>query len=423
MTDYNIGTWYTRRAYHNFFQAKRLFHSNNVESLISSFEAIEYSLKALCEFLDVKDVDHEHFLKGTTISALAKKIETKGLAKSSEIVQMIPILLGYTDELRIVARYGICHPQFPKVMPDEIFSKEYSSTVLNHANKLCDLLGTVEIKHRWSPKVRIGILTGYVSEVNETKCAEYPFANNDPTIWRKKFESLSKSLGVELQIDDINSENISEEYAVIVSPFGEMYPEIDLKQKVAFLNIKGYVENGGVYVNTGGFPFFYAWDVLAKGDNKKTLCDNILMVPNKIKLEGTSFTIEEFQKYLEFTGTLLFKEFNILPTPVSNDKRQVFQTAEDIKEFGNLLPATNSEIKEFRALPKGDDLIPIIRAKDDISGEIYPVCALRRGRGYLLLAGMNTTQELETQIFAQAVIGFFAWMSRKLNPPEAAPAP
>ena len=73
MTDESLATWYTRRAYHNFNQAKRLFHSNNVESVIASFEAIEFSLKAMCEFLDVRGVDHEHFLKATMISALSKK--------------------------------------------------------------------------------------------------------------------------------------------------------------------------------------------------------------------------------------------------------------------------------------------------------------------------------------------------------------
>lgn len=416
MTDYNLAAWYTRRAYHNFGQAKRLFHSNNVESVIASFEAIEFSLKALCEFLDVKDVDHEHFLKATTISALAKKIETNGLGKSSTIIQMVPILLGYTDELRIVARYGICHQQFPKIMPDEIFSKEYSNTVLNDARTLCDLLGTVEKRNRWFPKVRIGILTGYVSEISEVKCAEYPFANNDPTTWRKRLEGISKSTNIQLEIDDINSEDISEKYAIVISPFGEMYPEIDVKQKLAFLNIKDFIEKGGVYVNTGGFPFFYAWDVSLTENNKKVLCDKILMMPNQIRLEGTNMTVEKFQEYLEFTGTLLFKEFNILPTPVSNEKRTVFQTSEDVEKFGNLLPTAACEIKEFRALPKGVDLIPIIRAKDDFSGEIYPVCALKRGRGHLLLAGMNTTQELESQIFAQAVVGFVSWMRKNVQP-------
>jgi HEPN domain-containing protein len=418
MTDFELAAWYTRRAYHNLNQAKRLFHSNNVESIIASFEAIEFSLKALCELLDVTGVDHEHFLKATTISALAKKIEDRAFGKSTTITKMAPILLGYTDDLRIIARYGIQHNQFPKVMPDKIFSKEYSSTVLNDAKTLCSLLGAVEIKNRWLPKVRIGILTGYFSGTDETKCAEHPFANKDLTIWRKKFEELSKASGINLEIEDINSEDISEKYAMIVNPFGEVYPEINVKQNLAFYNIKNYVENGGVYVNTGGFPFFYAWDVTVKENNRIAFSEKRLMVPNEIKFDGVNITVENYKEYLEFTGTLLHKEFNVLPTPVSNDKRPVFQIEEDVNKFGKILPE-NTQIKEFRALPKNTpDLIPIIRATDQISGEIYPVCVLKRGRGYLLLAGMNTEQELETQIFAQASIGFSAWYQKQLQPAQ-----
>jgi len=420
MTDRDLAAWYTRRAYHNLSQAKRLFHSNNVESVIAAFEAIEFSLKALCELLDVTDVNHEHFLKATTISALAKKIEEKGFGKSSTITKMTPILLGYTDDLRIIARYGIQHNQFPKVMPDKIFSKEYSSTVINDAKTLCNLLGTVEIRNRWLPKVRIGILTGYFSEAGEVKCAEFPFANNDRTTWHKRLESLSGTLGIELEIEDINSEDISERYGIIINPFGEMFPEINVKQNLAFNNIRSYIENGGVYVNTGGFPFFYAWDVTLKENNKIAICEKRLLVPDEIKFDGINVTIQNYKEYLEFTGTLLHREFNVMPTPVSKNKRPVFQSDEDVEKFGKLIPE-NCTINEFRALPNSTDLVPIIRAKDEVSGEIYPICLLKRGRGHLLLAGMNTTEELETQIFAQAIMGFVSWIRKSMQPMTTTP--
>ncbi len=45
-----IVNWYINRAYHNFRQAQTLFNTfNNVESIIASFEAIEFSVKAMCK--------------------------------------------------------------------------------------------------------------------------------------------------------------------------------------------------------------------------------------------------------------------------------------------------------------------------------------------------------------------------------------
>ena len=71
------------------------------------------------------------------------------------------------------------------------------------------------------------------------------------------------------------------------------------------------------------------------------------------------------------------------------------------------------EINEFRAMPKNTNPIPIIRAKDALSEEIYPICALKRGLGYLLLSGMNTTNDKEAGLFAKGINGFCNWMLRQ----------
>jgi hypothetical protein len=177
--------------------------------------------------------------------------------------------------------------------------------------------------------------------------------------------------------------------------------------------IKDYIENGGVYVNTGGFPFFYAWDVSAQVDNSKPICDKIVMIPKEVKLQGETVAVSNFQEYLEFTGTLLFKEFNALPTPQSK-KRKIIQNADDISNFGDLTSTVPREIDEFRAMPKNIDCIPIVRAQDDTSTEVYPICALKRGRGYLLLAGMNTTDAIESELFSRAITGFCKWIIKQL---------
>lgn len=48
---------------------------------------------------------------------------------------------------------------------------------------------------------------------------------------------------------------------MIINPFGEAYPERDINLRPMFSKIKNYVWGGGVFVLTGGFAFFYAWNV------------------------------------------------------------------------------------------------------------------------------------------------------------------
>lgn len=413
MREQDIARWYVKRAYHNYNQAKRLFKRNNVESIIASFESIEFSLKAMCELLDVKNVSHDHFLKATTISALAEKIQEKALGDRKKLIRMIPLILSYTDEIRILSRYGISHEQFPRITPNEIFSRDDGATALNDAETLCNMLGKIEMNGRWMPNVKIGILNGFVTRENEMQCNIFPFANPNRTFWKQRIVSIGSIFGIQFDIEEINAEDIDEKFAIILNPFGEAYPEIDLKEKSVFSMIKDYVENGGVYANTGGLPFFYAWNVLAKQDNRQPMCDTVLIVPEEVKIEGSTISVGKFKEYLEFTGSLLFKEFNGLPTPVSK-KRKVSQEQEDIQNFGDLLSGMD-EINEFRAMPKNIDCIPIVRAKDEISTEVYPICALRRGQGYLLLAGMNATEELESDLFARAVVGFCKWRRNQLQ--------
>jgi HEPN domain-containing protein len=414
MTDLGLARWYIKRAYHNYSQARRLFRRNNVESIIASFEAIEFSLKGICELLDVKNIGHEHFLKATTISALASKIEEKGFGDRKILIQMTPLILSYTDELRIVARYGISHEQFPRATPNEIFSRQYATEVLKDAETLCNLLSKIEIKERWLPTVKVGVLNGYVTGENELQCNKMPFANPNPAFWKERIQRIAPSFDVQFEIEEIKAEDISEKYAIILNPFGEAYPEIDIKEKPIFSMLKDYIEMGGVYANTGGFPFFYAWNVVATKDNLQPLCDKILMMPKEVKIEGTNISIKNFQEYLEFTGSLLFKEFAAIPTPVSK-KRKVRQEKADVTNFGDLLPGVG-EVKEFRAIPKSIECLPIVRAEDEISAEIYPICALKRGQGYLLLAGMNTKEVTEADLFSRAVVGFSRWRKQQLQP-------
>jgi len=67
-----------------------------VESIIASYETIEFSVKAICKFLDVK-FSRRHFIEARILSILGEKIEREGIGKKREIHQVIPTVLSYND--------------------------------------------------------------------------------------------------------------------------------------------------------------------------------------------------------------------------------------------------------------------------------------------------------------------------------------
>jgi len=257
---------------------------------------------------------------------------------------------------------------------------------------------------------KLAILDGYVTGRDEKVCVKYPFTNASKDFWKKKIEALDKSSG-QFEITQTNIENISEEFAVVLNPFGEEYPENDRKNKAAFKALKNFVEDGGIYANTAGFPFFYAWDVLE--GKEYAVSEETVVLPRAIQFKDGVPVGAEMQTLLKFTGTLLFKEFDAIPAPISKP-RNVYQNPEDKEKFGDLVTGL-TEIKEFRGMPKSiKDCLPIIRAKDEIVEEVFPVSALKRGNGYLVTAGMDTSGEKEADLFAKALNNFCVWFSKQL---------
>lgn len=145
--------WYVHRAYYNYRQAQTLFSTfNYVESTISSFEAIEFSIKAMCKLCDVQYTP-EHFIADAgTISILAEKVGKTRLYDRDKILQAMPLIMSYSDDLRIVSRYGLERKDAPKVSPTRIFGRSYSESVLEDAKSLCDILRKMELRRRWNLK-------------------------------------------------------------------------------------------------------------------------------------------------------------------------------------------------------------------------------------------------------------------------------
>jgi len=101
-----------------------------------------------------------------------------------------------------------------------------------------------------------------------------------------------------------------------------------------------------------------------------------------------------------------------MPTGGKATKVKIYQTNEDKESFGDLTKNLK-EIVEFRALhEKVKEIVPLVRARRKEFGEVYPICALPVGKGYLLLAGMSPTQKTDYDLILNAINAFSRWVRK-----------
>jgi len=238
-------------------------------------------------------------------------------------------------------------------------------------------------KRKFKSTVNIGILNGYLNDANEKKLPTYAFP---PEEWHAKLSSE----GIEVNL--IKANEISDRFAVIINPFGPTYPEINKPNMTTFRQLKKFVHDGAIFVNSGDLPFFYFWD-----GNKKSIAGDM----------SESFHLDKNTGYLEpiilfnmspLTTTVLFKKLGIRTT-FFKDKLLEVQPVED-EYFKGLEAVGNSKtVKEFRSPYRCEKsnttLIPLLKAeypwkKNDPSEvfDCYPIAAIKYGKGYFVFNGM-----------------------------------
>jgi HEPN domain-containing protein len=407
--------WYISRAYLKLKEANYYRKLGKcAESVNSSFESIEFSVKALCKILDV-DYEPQHFVDQCTVAKLAEKIGKTWARKRQRLLGVLPVILSYSDSLREIARYGIeKKDNVGPVSPDQIFQKDYCDKVLKDAQVLRDILSQIELSHRWDPSkpITLGIFNGLSGNQPIEKKCEPCATLKDTQFWKQCLGAMKKGDMAKYDISEILTIEVNEQFAVIVNPFGEAYPESNFRTRDTYEQIKTYIENGGVFANTAGFAFFYSWDTV-KGERKAISEERFLFsYAGGDKIRG-------LQELLGFSGTLLYLDFGGFVTSddtghMGPHEVETYQTDDDVKRFGNLGKA---KLKEFRALRseamKNVECIPVVRARCPTFGEIYPIAAIKFGKGYLLVAGFTMETKAEAEFLAKALDAFCEWMSRE----------
>jgi hypothetical protein len=220
---------------------------------------------------------------------------------------------------------------------------------------------------------KIGVLNGSIKgPLREYKC-ERACTNVTPSMW---FLALRKNIN---RIHYISTSHINNSYTMIINPFGDNFPEEDTKLHTTFYSICDYVNNGGIFVITGGAFFSHQntfhssnheWVIIKTHEGVQSLNDSLL-----------------FQEFgIQTTGDSLVNGNIVATEPL---KIEIYQKPNDQFFAGKLdLP---KEIKRFRAATsKTSNYIPFITEKN---GKSFPVILVRYGKGYIIHAGIFLESE------------------------------
>jgi|GEM_PF-1441908 HEPN domain-containing protein len=415
---YELALWYSSKAKNHLREGINLFQGFRYPECISAFGAsIEFSLKAICAFLGA-DYKWEHDVSKPLIHLSVKFPKySRELSRAAFISSR---WIGANQQTRLLATYGNQDAAIPAT---KFIGREDVELIKNDAEEVCKLMHLFETKQKFEIPRKIGILNGYVDERDPTEkpCSRYYYTEFKIQDWENRLLQFSASNGKKYLVEKIPISSVGNEYAVIINPFGEVYPERDIKQRFAFNRLKEYIEDGGVLVNVAGFPFFYAWDVFKGAE--EPIIDEKTLVPQSVRVEGEKLYTSRFITLLNFAGSLSWRDLGIVTTsdtPQMSGPNQldVYQEKEDQDIIGDITNlGGQNKVFEFRAVRRDEtkDAVPLLRAKRPDFGEVYPIAAIKRGFGYLLVGGMYTKTSSEFEKLTVTIDRFCDWIFESYN--------
>ncbi len=220
---------------------------------------------------------------------------------------------------------------------------------------------------------KIGILNGSIINPNNEYRCERAWAEVTPGMWNSELKRNLKEIKFK-KIEMISTSQLNDSFTIVINPFGDVYPEKDLKTHTTFYEIRDYIINGGIFICTGG-SFFLHHNTTNSPKSEWAIKRTI----NNIQSLKESLFFYTFGA--ETTGNVYINGRLVKEEPI---EIEIYQKEEDKIYTGNIqLP---QKIKRFRALTSGtSDYIPFIRQKKD---ETFPIAAIPYGKGYIIHAGI-----------------------------------
>ena len=334
------------------------------------------------------------------------------LLSDDERIRAYNILSAFPNIKRKLVRYGYYEKGTnATTSPEAAFNldRENTEADLHKVSWLINKLREIHYYQTFDPPIKIGILSGYVQARNEKPCSYYPHSNHRKSVqWMLDLKDVKNDNGSNLfQVSLTSISNLSNDaFSIIINPFGEAYPELGSAEGVGLKTILSYIQDGGIFVNSGGQPFVYSWDVNTGSYNLV-----ISFIPIQSYVESN---YDEAMPVLSRNESLtipqealVLKRYFDTETEWDHPEREIVGPIEVEIEFdeilGNDKPKTRAKVyRPIRQL--SDNVRPLVHCPELLWGDrVYPVAAIKFGRGFLIHTGMNLDEEREYKVLLDIV--------------------
>ncbi len=364
------------------------------------FHSSEFFWKALT-ILSGNYFNRTHEASQTDI----KKISSEILSDDDKI-RIYDVLSKFPDIRRDLARYGYYEKEGATQSPSDIFNKDNTENNLKEISFLVNKLREIHYYQIFEPPIKIGILSGYLSARNEKPCSYYPHSG-----YRKAVQGMLDLKNIKYDDNRFNLFNASmtpiscisnSAFSVIINPFGEAYPESGNAEGMGFKTIASYIRDGGIFVNSGGQPFVYSWDV--NTGNSQLLVSFIPALSDIQTSNVDGIPVLQIKESLKVPSeALLLKRYFGLETEWDDPANNIVGPKETEIEFDEILgqgkPRTKAKV--YRpAIKLSQDVISLAHSSNS---NIYPVVAVKFGRGFLIHIGMSLDEEREYKLLLDII--------------------
>jgi hypothetical protein len=335
---------------------------------------------------------------------------SKALLSNEERIKAYNILSQFPNIKRDLARYGYYEREIHvTASPKAAFNRQNTETDLHKVSWLINKLREIHYYQIFDPPIKIGILSGYVHARKEKPCSYYPHSNHKKAIqWMLDLKDVKNDNGSNLfQVSLTSISNLSNgTFSIIINPFGEAYPELGSAEGVGLKTILSYIQDGGIFVNSGGQPFVYSWDVNTGAHN---LVINFIPISNYVenKYDKVMPVLSRNEVLAIPPEALILKRYFDVETEWDHPEKEIVGPIEVEIEFdeilGNDKPKTRAKV--YRPIGQlSDNVRPLVHCPESIWGDrVYPVAAIKFGRGYLIYTGMNLDEEREYKLLLDIV--------------------
>jgi hypothetical protein len=335
---------------------------------------------------------------------------SKALLSNEERIKAYNILSQFPNIKRDLARYGYYEREIHvTASPKAAFNRQNTETDLHKVSWLINKLREIHYYQIFDPPIKIGILSGYVHARKEKPCSYYPHSNHKKAIqWMLDLKDVKNDNGSNLfQVSLTSISNLSNgTFSIIINPFGEAYPELGSAEGVGLKTILSYIQDGGIFVNSGGQPFVYSWDVNTGAHN---LVINFIPISNYVenKYDKVMPVLSRNEVLAIPPEALILKRYFDVETEWDHPEKEIVGPIEVEIEFdeilGNDKPKTRAKV--YRPIGQlSDNVRPLVHCPESIWGDrVYPVAAIKFGRGYLIYTGINLDEEREYKLLLDIV--------------------